>query len=64
MPFVGPFGALATAFLAAVIADLKGNRATRGFTRFGFGVVAFRSMGGTLTGFQSFLGDVWGLLPL
>jgi len=35
MPLLG----LTTAFLAAVVADLKGDAQTRPFTRWGFGVV-------------------------
>jgi hypothetical protein len=64
MPFVGPLGALLVGFIVAAACEILGNRRTRGFTRFGFGVVAARSFGLTLSGVVSFGADAWGLLPL
>jgi hypothetical protein len=62
MPFVGPLSALLLAFVTASACEILGNQRTRGFTRFGFGVVAARAMGVTVRGLASFGGDVWGLL--
>jgi len=64
MPLVGPLGAVLFAFLGAATCEILGNQRTRGFTRFGFGVVALRSMGFTLPGLASFGADLWGALPL
>jgi hypothetical protein len=64
MPLLGVLGALALAGLVASVADLAGNSATRGFTRFVFGVVALRAFGVTLSGLASWGGDVWALIPL
>jgi len=64
MPFVSHLGALLFAFVVAAVCDILGNTRTRGFTRFGFGVVALRSFGVTVGGLASFAGDVWGLIPI
>lgn len=64
MPFVGPLGALLVAFIVAAACEILGNQRTRGFTRFGFGVVAARAFGIRMGGLASFGADVWGLLPL
>ena len=64
MPFVGPLGAILVAFVVAAACEILGNTRTRGFTRFGFGVVAVRAFGVSVSGLASFGADVWGLLPI
>lgn len=58
MPLVG----LATAFVAAVLAELGGNDTTRGFTRSAFWVLALVEMGLTLSGLHSFAADAVGVV--
>lgn len=54
---------LATAFLGAVVADLKGNAETRWFSRRGFALLVAIEMGVTASGLASAGGDLLGVLP-